>query len=132
MLISFVSFPFSCSHNYRIDSTMVSFILDNMTTYSEPISVGFTDLNLGGSLYLGGIAADVVVVPAALNTPGFIGCISNFDEDERTDMSELAPISGLNVVNCNGSTCQDIVCENGGSCVQNLIQPICNCPEVYT
>jgi len=112
----------------RIDSAMVSFILDNVTTYSEPISVGFTDLNLGGSLYLGGIATDVVVAPAALNTPGFIGCISNFEEDERTDVSA---ISGLNVVNCNGSTCQDIVCENGGSCIQNLIQPVCSCPEVF-
>ena len=115
---------------HRIDTTMASFILDNLTTYSEPISERFMDLNLQGSLYLGGIAADVVVVPAALNTPGFIGCISNFEEDERTEMSELAPIDGLNVVNCDGSTCQDIVCENGGSCIQTSIQATCSCLEV--
>lgn len=116
---------------YRVDSAVVSFTLDN-TTYTEAVQGTFTSLNVFGLLYLGGVADNVSVVPDAVNTRGFIGCISQFEEDERNS-SELIPIGGLNVINCNISACQDFVCQNGGSCVLNSssqLEPTCSCPEV--
>ena len=89
-------------------------------------------LEVFGFLYLGGVPGNITVVPAAVDTPGFVGCISQFEEDERNS-SELDPISGLNVINCNVSACQDFECENGGSCMLNsssLMEPTCSCPEV--
>lgn len=115
-----------------MDNTTATFTLDNTTRYSRVISGRFTSLQLFGSLYLGGIDSSITVQPDARNTPAFIGCISEFEEDERNS-SELVPIGGLNVVNCNISMCQDFVCENGGSCIldpSNQLEPTCSCPEV--
>lgn len=117
---------------HRVDSGTATFILDNSTTYTEAIRGTFMSLETFGSLYLGGVAANITVSPQARNTPAFIGCISQFEEDERSS-SELDPISGINVINCNISMCQNFVCENGGSCVLNSssqLEPICSCPEV--
>ena len=106
--------------------------MDNTTTYTEAIQGTFTSLEVFGSLYLGGVAVNITVAPEAKNTPAFVGCISQFEEDER-NTSELVPIEGLNVVNCNISACQDFVCENGGSCMLNSssqLEPTCSCAEV--
>lgn len=116
----------------RIDGTTASFTLDNTTTYTESIRGTFASLEVFGSLYLGGVAGNITVAPEAKNTPAFVGCISQFEEDERSP-SELIPVEGLNVINCNISACQDFVCENGGSCVFNSssqLEPTCSCPEV--
>ena len=83
-------------------------------------------------LYLGGVPGDITIAPDAKNTPAFIGCISQFEEDER-NLFELDPISGVNVINCNISACQNFMCENGGSCVLNStsqLEPYCSCAEV--
>ena len=115
-----------------MDDTIATFTLDNTTTYTENILGTFASLEIFGSLYLGGVARNIIVSPEAKNTPAFIGCISQFEEDERNS-SELVPIGGLNIVNCNISACQDIVCENGGSCVfdpSSQLEPACSCAEV--
>ena len=106
--------------------------MDNTTTYTESIRGTFANLEVFGSLYLGGVAGNITVAPEAKNTPAFVGCISQFEEDERNS-SELVPAEGLNVDNCNISACQDFVCENGGSCVLNSssqLEPTCSCAEV--
>ena len=121
-----------CFTLHRVANGIAAFTLDNATRYAEAIQGTFMSLELFGSLYLGGVAGNITVSPAALNTPAFVGCISQFEEDERNAL-ELAPIGGLNVINCNISTCQDFVCENGGSCVLNSstqLEPICSCAEV--
>ena len=116
----------------RVDGSIATFTLDNSTTYTENIRGTFISLEVFGSLYLGGVAGNITVAPEAKNTPAFVGCISQFEEDERNS-SELAPVDGLNVVNCNISACQEFVCENGGSCVLNSssqLEPTCSCAEV--
>lgn len=115
-----------------MENGIAAFTLDNTTTYAEAIQGTFMSLEVFGLLYLGGVAGNITISPAALNTPPFTGCISQFEEDERNAL-ELTPIGGLNVINCNISTCQDFVCENGGSCVLNSstqLEPICICAEV--
>ena len=116
---------------HRVDGNVATFTLDT-TTYAEAIRGTFTSLEVFGSLFLGGVAENIEVAPDAINTPGFVGCISQFEEDER-NASELLPAGGLNVANCNISACQDFLCENGGSCVQNSssqLEPTCSCAEV--
>ena len=118
----------------RVNNTVAAFTLDNSATYAAVIQGTFMSLEVFGLLYLGGVPNNITVVPDAKDTPGFVGCISQFEEDER-NASELDPISGLNVVNCSVSGCQDFVCENGGSCILDSSSPvepmgICSCPEV--
>ena len=118
---------------YRVNNTIAAFTLDDSATYVEVIQGTFMSLEVFGFLYLGGVPENITVIPDAVDTAGFVGCIDQFEEDERNHMSELEPISGLNVINCNVSACKDFVCENGGSCVLNsssLMEPTCSCPEV--
>ena len=114
---------------YRVNNTVAAFTLDDSATYAEIIQGTSMGLVVTGFLYLGGVPENINIIPEAVDTAGFVGCIDQFEEDGRNSYE----FSGVNVINCNVSACQEFMCENGGSCVLNsssLMGPTCSCPEV--
>lgn len=106
-----------------------------LTVDNDPTIVGasqsiFTVLNSQNLVWLGGYTNFVNLSPITGTAESFKGCVMSLiiDDDSAVDLIIDADY-GLDVTQCNTSSCSTEPCMNGGTCIEEGPSFVCQCPQ---
>ena len=111
----------------------LSFGLGELTVDSDQLIAGasqslFTILNTQNYVWLGGYTSSVNLSPVTGTVGGLRGCVLSL-EINGSPLDVIADAdSGLDVTQCNISSCSNQPCMNGGSCIEEGPSFVCECP----
>jgi hypothetical protein len=91
-----------------------------------------THLNIGSSVFVGGVSSAVSISPITGATEGFVGCVEEVQvNDDPYRLLEDA-VSSQAITQCSSDLCSPNPCLNGGTCSSNSNNTfMCSCVEGY-
>ena len=93
---------------------------------------GFTSLQLGENLFIGGVP-DFNSLPSGVINTGFVGCMRELRAASSSVNLTGAAIAGANIGACPVGPCFQQPCLNGGSCAEVAGGNFsCSCPAGWT
>ncbi|XP_044531293.1 protein eyes shut homolog [Gracilinanus agilis] len=85
-----------------------------------------------GSIFLGHIPAKVKVHENMGQTYGYRGCIREFQVNNKELFIIDEALSGKNIENCNVPICNYHPCRNGGTCISDTENWLCECLQLFS
>ncbi|XP_074046105.1 protein eyes shut homolog [Macrotis lagotis] len=85
-----------------------------------------------GSIFLGHIPAKVKVHKNMGQIHGYKGCIREVQVNNKELFIIDEALSGKNIENCNVPVCNYHPCQNGGTCIGDPENWLCECPPLYS
>ena len=105
-------------------------IVNNQVPITREAPEGYTSLQLGGDLLIGG-SLDMKALPAELDIDqNFHGCIRELQT--QSSSGQPLPLTSAAVRGVDIGNCPACSCDNGGDCVEDSGLYYCNCPLGYT
>ena len=116
------------------DSSGGYLFIDGVQEASNTLVGSFTQLNLNSPLFIGGMSEFSLLQGAVLQTSGFDGCIRDFQINSKSVGIISDALFGNNIGQCLEPYCSYIMCQNGGTCLEDTNESgfLCNCTDGFS
>ena len=116
------------------DSSGGYLFIDGVHEASEVLVGSFTQLNLNSHLFIGGMPDFSLLQATVSQTYGFDGCIRDFQINNVSVGIVSDALYGNNIGQCLEPYCSYVMCQNAGTCMEDIDGPgfFCICNESFS
>ena len=108
--------------------------IDGVHEASNVLVGSFTQLNLNSPLFIGGLPDFSLLQDAIMQNSGFDGCIRDFQINNKSVGIISDALFGVGIEQCLQPRCSYIICQNGGTCVEDadVSEFYCSCIDGFS